>query len=234
MNDQPPSGYDPTVSSLPDPGAAAVPMKAMMGGGNTTHNDNKSDNKSLTTITILGEPYRIRSQIKDYPLEDDEERLLKAFHVGPDEANRKRIGKDTILSFFHAMANYNCEKEEGVLLNPKCEPVRAILRSAFMGDFLKNMDDIRAARNLGPLKELLDEDLLKRRNKVDVLDNITDMVPSAPNKPTSSLLDKILSTPSLLKERYKLKGSSSSSSLSGSDKYDDSTLEMMIHLSSPT
>jgi len=216
----PPSGYDPTVSSLPDPGASAVPMKAMMGGGNEKAASNNSDNKSLTTVTILGEPYRIRSQIKDYPLEDDEERLLKAFHVDGD--SRNRLGKDTIFSFFHALANYNCEKEEGILLNPKCEPVRAILRSAFMGDFLKNLDDIRAKRNLGPLKELLDEDLLKRRNKVDILDNVVNILPSSSK--TTSLLDKILSTPSSLKERYKIKG--------GDD--DDTTLEMMIQLSAPS
>lgn len=185
----PPSGYDPTVSTLPDPGATAVPMKAMMGGGTI---------KQTSTVTILGEPYRIRSTVT-FPLEDEDERLLEAFQVGPDV--QRILGQDAILGFFHALVTYNCEKEEGVLLNPKCEPVRAVLRAALMKGFLEDIDGEREKRNMGPLANILSEDMLKRRNKVDVIEHLSELLPSGKSALNSILLSI---DDTLLKERYHL------------------------------
>ena len=199
MASSPPPGYDPTVSSLPDPGAAAVPMKAMMGGGDASASGIDSKN---TTVTILGEPYRIRKDV-EFPLEAEEERLLKVFLVGPEA--QKRLGKEALLSFFHALTHYNCEKEEGVLLNPKCEPVRAILRAALMKSFLNDVDSEREKRNLGPLKKLLNEDELKRRNHVEVIEHLSNILP-APSAPEESVLDRLLKSINGLKERYKVGG----------------------------
>jgi hypothetical protein len=184
-----PAGYDPTVSSLPDPGATAVPIKAMMGGGVDSKN---------TTVTILGEPYKIRKDV-EFPLQEEEERLLKVFLIGPEA--QKRLGKEALLSFFHALTHYNCEKEEGVLLNPKCEPVRAVLRAALMKSFLDDVDALRLNKNLGPLRNLLNEDDLKRRNHIEVIEHLSNILPSAPE---DSVLDRLLKTMGGLKERYKV------------------------------
>ena len=285
-----PPGYDPTVSSLPDPGAAAAPMKAMMGGAaaltgvgispssimspgisisqsnmtnpspianantnadtntipSTSHStgepedededddapapsffgmidtddiesssnssSNSSNNNSnsrsnnsnnyrstpktdRTTVTILGEPYRIRSQIHTEPYEVDEERLLQeAFRIGPTQ--KRSLGPELLGKFFHALATYNCEREEGVLLNPKCEPVRAVLRASLMSDFVKNINERRANRNLGPLRGLTETDALKRRNTMNVAVNI--------EPKSDSFLDRLLKSKEL-RERIHMK-----------------------------
>jgi hypothetical protein len=183
---QPPAGYDPNVSNLPDPGANAVHIKPMMGGGNSTNDTSKA------TVTILGEPYRVRKSVS-FPLEEEEVRLLEAFHV-----TEKDIPSDILFSFFHALTEYNCEKEQGVLLNPKCEPVRAILRSVLMKKALSEIDLLRGKENLEPLVKLLNEDTLRRRNKFNLA---IDLAASAPLS-EESLLDKILG--GLLRERYKI------------------------------
>jgi hypothetical protein len=188
----PPPGYDPTLSSLPDPGAAAVPMKAMMGGG-----VERNRTATYTTVTILGEPYRIRLDVQ-FPLEREEERLLDIFLLGPEA--QRRFGKDALVSFFHALTHYNCEKEEGVLLNPKCEPVRAVLRAALMKSFLHDVDTQRGKRNLGPLRSLLNEDMLKRRNHIEAIEHLTSILPGT----TESVLDRLLKHLHGLKERYKV------------------------------
>ena len=183
---QPPPGYDPNISNLPDPGANAVNIKPMMGGGLEVNTDK-------ATVTILGEPYRVRKSVSS-PLEEEELRLLEAFHV-----EEKDIPSDILFSFFHALTEYNCEKEQGVLLNPKCEPVRAILRSVLMKKALSEIDVIRQDENLGPLVNLLNEDTLRRRNKLNLA---IEVAASAP--PGESVLDKILG--GLLRERYKIPG----------------------------
>ena len=200
---QPPPGYDPNVSNLPDPGANSVNIKPMMGGGignsNSSSNSITGDNK--TTVVILGEPYRVRKSV-GLPLEEEELRLLDAFHV-----TEKDIPSDILFSFFHALTEYNCEKEQGVLLNPKCEPVRAILRSVLMRKALSEIDLLRGEANLGPLVKLLNEDTLRRRNKFNLAADVIaavgvadGMAASAP--PGESILDKILE--GLLRERYKI------------------------------
>ena len=181
---QPPPGYDPNISNLPDPGANAVNIKPMMGGGLEVNTDK-------ATVTILGEPYRVRKSVSS-PLEEEELRLLEAFHV-----EEKDIPSDILFSFFHALTEYNCEKEQGVLLNPKCEPVRAILRSVLMKKALSEIDVIRQDENLGPLVNLLNEDTLRRRNKLNLA---IEVAASAP--PGESVLDKILG--GIVRERYKI------------------------------
>lgn len=199
---QPPPGYDPNVSNLPDPGANSVHIKPMMGGGMGSGMGSgiSSTEDSKTTVTILGEPYRVRKSV-GLPLEEEELRLLDAFHV-----TEKDIPSDVLFSFFHALTEYNCEKEQGVLLNPKCEPVRAILRSVLMKKALSEIDLLREEGNLGPLVKLLNEDTLRRRNKFNLAADViaavgvTNVTPSAPMG--ESLLDKILG--GLLRERYKI------------------------------
>ena len=180
----PPAGYDPTVSSLPDPGASAVPMKVMMGGGSSSN----------TTITILGESYRIRKEVK-YPLQDDERELLKAFQI--DDNAEDTLGHEAIEGFFNALAENNCEKEEGVLLNPKCEPVRVVLRAAIMKSFLGEVDEERATRNLGPLGSLTDDLGLKRRNQMKLNADILDAL-----KKKGSILEALLMDINELHERH--------------------------------
>jgi len=208
---QPPPGYNPNISNLPDPGANAVNIKPMMGGGGGVNTDK-------TTVTILGEPYRIRKSVSA-PLEDEEVRLLEAFHV-----EEKDIPSDILFSFFHALTEYNCEKEQGVLLNPKCEPVRAILRSVLMKKALNEIDLIRKDEKLGPLMNLLNEDILRRRNKFNLAAEVANMGPlvkllnedtlrrrnkfslaievAASAPPGESVLDEILG--GIVRERYKI------------------------------
>ena len=205
---QPPPGYDPTISALPV--VPDVPIKAMMGGlreaieanGEGTNGmseangmgetremsevvevGEKDKKTEHTTVIVLGEPYRIRKNT-EFPLEDEEERLLKAFQLSPKA--RKTLGNTMILNFFHALVEFSCDKEAGVLLNPKCEPVRAILRAALMESFLENIP-----------ANLLDEDSLRRRNKLNIMNNIAQIG----LKPGQSVLDGLLSG---LRPRYKI------------------------------
>ena len=186
---QPPPGYDPTISALPV--VPDVPIKAMMGGMSEMNESgavgtDKMDGLSeteKTTVIVLGEPYRIR-KTTEFPLEDEEERLLKAFQLSPKA--RKILGDTMILNFFHALAEFSCDKEAGVLLNPKCEPVRAVLRAALMESFLENIPT-----------NLLDEDSLRRRNKLNIINNIAQIG----LKPGQSVLDGLLSG---LRPRYKI------------------------------
>ena len=209
----PPPGFDPSISRLPDPGPSAAPMVAMSGGGSGSGN-------SLTTITILGESYRIRKVITAYPLLEDENRVLEAFLVDPDN---HKIPDKTVFEFFYALATYNCEKEEGVLLNPKCEPVRAILRSTLLTAIKQQS---KPESNPDPKPEpkpkpnpepescisfLLLNESLKRRNKLNVdiyLCERTQTDPTDPTNPTNKtpneIKECIFLLDALLKRRNKL------------------------------
>ena len=178
----PPPGFDPSISRLPDPGPSAAPMVAMSGGGSGSSNNN-----SLITITILGESYRIRKVITAYPLLEEENRVLEAFLVDPDN---HKIPDKTVFEFFYALATYNCEKEVGVLLNPKCEPVRAILRSTLLTAIKQQPRPTpKPEPNLEPTAEscasfLLFDEVLKRRNKLNVDIYLYDTTESDSTDPT--------------------------------------------------
>ena len=199
----PPPGFDPSISRLPDPGPSAAPMVAMSGGGSGS-----SSNNSLTTITILGESYKIRKVITAYPLLEEENRVLEAFLVDP---NNHKIPDKTVFEFFYALATYNCEKEEGVLLNPKCEPVRAILRSTLLTAIKKQQPKPEPTPNLEPKPEscvsfLLFDEVLKRRNKLNVDIYLCDTTESDPTDPTDKtpINECLFLLDGLLKSRSKL------------------------------
>ena len=61
--------YDPSVSLLPDGGGA---IKPMMGGG--SHNTKKGGGTDKSTVTILGESYRIRKEIGSEAFDSEDER----------------------------------------------------------------------------------------------------------------------------------------------------------------
>jgi hypothetical protein len=198
----PPPGFDPSISRLPDPGPSAAPMVAMSGGGNSD---------ILTTITILGESYRIRKVITAYPLLEEENRVLEAFLVDP---NNHKIPDKTVFEFFYALATYNCEKEEGVLLNPKCEPVRAILRSTLLTAIRKQepitpRPIITIPSVKWPLVKsescssfLLLDGLIKRRNKLNVDIYLCETDPTNPIP--AEISECLLLLDGLLKRRNKL------------------------------
>jgi len=205
----PPPGFDPSISRLPDPGPSAAPMVAMSGGGSGS----SRNNNDLTTITILGESYRIRKVITAYPLLEEENRVLEAFLVDPDN---HKIPDKTVFEFFYALATYNCEKEEGVLLNPKCEPVRAILRSTLLTTIKKQLKPTPTPElKLQPepklescVSFLLRDEVLKRRNKLNVNIYLCDTTQTDPTDPTNKtpndIKECLFLLDGLLKRRNKL------------------------------
>lgn len=182
----PPDGYSST-SLLPVAGGVIEPQR-----GGATHN----------IVTILGNPYSVRTEINNGDdLEDDERAILELFHV-----NKDSITDSQLVDFFNALTRFNCDKEYGVLLNPGCEPVRAVLRASLLKKSLKNT----------PIEGLLEsklpepqsqpsahnmEDDLKERGRID--EALSGLL-SKPVSPETSTLDKLLLIEGELIERHRI------------------------------
>jgi hypothetical protein len=174
---------------LPPPDGFIEPQR-----GGATHN----------VVTILGNPYSVRTEINSGDnLEDDETAILELFHV-----NKDSITDTQLVDFFNALTRFNCDKEYGVLLNPGCEPVRAVLRASLLKKSLKNT----------PIEELLKptptptptpqplapnmEDDLKERGRI--IDEALSVMLTNPVSPETSTLDKLLLIEGELIERHRI------------------------------
>jgi hypothetical protein len=181
----PPPDYN-SRSLIPEAGGFIEPQR-----GGATHN----------VVTILGNPYSVRTEINSGDnLEDDETAILELFHV-----NKDSITDTQLVDFFNALTRFNCDKEYGVLLNPGCEPVRAVLRASLLKKSLKNT----------PIEELLKpkptptpqplalnmEDELKERGRID---EALSALLSKPVSPETSTLDKLLLIEGELIERHRI------------------------------
>lgn len=195
-----PSGYNGT-SLLP---VASGDIQPMRGGGINNENNNNQNNNAITTVTILGNTYKIRVN-PSIDLTEDEKSLLDLFQVTPKI--QETLGNDMIIDFFKALATYNCEKEEGVLLNPKCEPVRVILRAVLSDTFINDIDEIHKTNDLGPLGF---SDNLHKKNILDSKDFLEEFLEG------DSILEKILV--GILHKRGKIE--------EGSDEFLESFLQV--------
>jgi hypothetical protein len=98
---EPPPGYNPSASLLPDPGPS-VPIHSMSGG----------DGNNLLE-SFIG------------PRTAEEERALSEFGL---ESNEKaQLSQDDIENFMTALGDDSCKTDIGVILKKECEGVRRIL-----------------------------------------------------------------------------------------------------------
>jgi hypothetical protein len=98
---EPPPGYNPSASLLPDPGPS-VPIHSMSGGDDTN------------PLELL-----IGSRTSE------QEKALSEFGL---ESNEKaQLSKDDIEKFMTALGDDSCKTDIGVILKKECEGVRRIL-----------------------------------------------------------------------------------------------------------